>query len=136
MAFVRNCFKPSGNELRSLRKAGLGKRKVVFKNKHRDHKRLSKRWRITFQGSWQYLINSYITIRRSWFGDIFRREWHSWLKCYVSYQWVSICLGLDSQPQLNSCLIEGSTHMTNSVCCYWYQFCLFLFDVRLHFFHN
>ena len=37
MAFVRNCFTPSGSGLESLRKADLGKRKVVFKNKHGDH---------------------------------------------------------------------------------------------------
>ena len=40
MAFVRNCFTPSGNELESLRKAGLSKKKVVFKNKHGDHHHL------------------------------------------------------------------------------------------------
>ena len=45
-----------GNELESLRKAGLGKKKFVFKNKHGDHHHLKQTLGVTFQDHGQYLI--------------------------------------------------------------------------------
>ena len=62
MAFVRNCFTPSGSELESLRKAGLRKRKVVFKNIHGDHHYLKETLESYCPDSGQYLIVSYIPI--------------------------------------------------------------------------